>query len=111
MVEALLTIALLVLVVWVLLDDYSHFKITVIEAVVTLVTVSLAGWVIILSSENFSLSTIEYGDLLIALGATFVIIRFIRKHVSMSRQGLRTRRYRPIGKWFKVFRRTGLIQD
>ena len=84
--EALLTIVVFVLVVWVLLDDYSHFKITVIEAVVTLVTVSLAGWVIILSSENFSLSTIEYGDLLIALGITFVIIRFIRKHVSMSRQ-------------------------
>ena len=86
MLEALLTIVVFVLVVWVLLDDYSHFKITVIEAVVTLVTVSLAGWVIILSSENFSLSTIEYGDLLIALGITFVIIRFIRKHVSMSRQ-------------------------
>ena len=39
--EALLTIVVFVLVVWVLLDDYSHFKTTIIEAVVTLVTVSL----------------------------------------------------------------------
>lgn len=86
MVEALLTIALLVLVVWVLLDDYSQAKTTVIEALVTLLTVSLAGWVTLLRRENFSLSTIEYDDLLIAIGTAFVIIRFIRKQLSMSRQ-------------------------
>ena len=86
MLETLTTIALFVLVAWVLLDNYSNLTITLIDALVALATVSVTGWVISLIYENFSLLKIEDSDLLIVLVTAFIVIRFLRKYVFMSRQ-------------------------
>ena len=86
MFEALISIVIAVLTLWVLLDEDIRFYGTVIEVLVTIVTVSLVVWTMSLTQEDFSLSMIEYSEILIILATVFVVVRFLRKYTSARKQ-------------------------
>ena len=86
MLEALITIVIASLTLWVLLDEDIRFYGTVIEVLVTLMTVSLVVWAMSLTQEEFSLSMIEHSEMLIIVATVFIVIRLLRKYISKSKQ-------------------------